>query len=226
MTFASAAIVTLLVAGPLAQTQTPPPPPPTTPPVGQQTAPPPGTQRPTTPAPALPTPPKPVVPFPEGAKIAFVSLAGIVAESKLGKEGSEQMKKFYEKESAPLVVLQKKITDLENEINSQRNVLTPEALQAKGRNLDSMKRQLQYDSNELQAKVGEFNGQLVKGLETKVLPIIDALRNEKGLWVILADQGDGQQAGGLSVVSFHPGLDLTAEIIKRLDAVTPSVGGK
>jgi outer membrane protein len=223
MTLASAVIVTVLVSRGFAQTTPPPPPPP---PAGQQATPPATQTRPATPAP-LPTPPKPTVPFPEGAKIAFVSLNAIVIESKLGKQGQEEMKKFVDRESAPLTAKQKSITDLEKEIQTQGTLLMADAISRKQRDLETMKRQFQYDQNEFQAKVAEFNQQLVKNLEAKVLPIIDAIRTEKGLWVIFADQGSDQNgAAGLSVVSFHPGLDLTAEIVKRLDAATPAAAGR
>ena len=221
MSLASAALVTVLAAGPMAQTQTTPPPPP---PAGQQATPP----RPQTPAPPLPTPTKPAVPFPADAKIGFVSLNAIVATSKLGKQGQEDMKKLVDRLQADLTARQKTITDMENELRIQAPLLQADAAAAKQRSIDQAKRDLTYKQNDMQAEVGQFNATLVNGLEAKVLPILDAIRTEKGLWVIFADQGNDPQNGpaGLSVVSIHAGLDLTAEVIKRLDAVTPDPGAK
>jgi hypothetical protein len=55
------------------------------------------------------------------------------------------------------------------------------------------------------------------------MPVIDALRTEKGLWVILGVQDTDQNgAGQLIVASANPGLDLSQEIIKRLDAKYPA----
>src|SRR5437867_3847463 len=115
------ALTTVLVAGSASayQTQTTPPPakppaqttpPPTKPPA--QTTPPPTTP-PATP-PLLPTaPPKPAVPFPAEAKVAFVNLQSVVADSKLGKAGSAQMKTLGDQMNAELASAQKKITDLQ-----------------------------------------------------------------------------------------------------------------
>jgi Skp family chaperone for outer membrane proteins len=218
MTLASAALVTVFAAGPIAQTQTPPPPPPT----GQTAQPPPARPQPP-PLPTPQTPAKPPVPFPADAKIAFVSLNAIVATSKLGKQGQEQMKTFVDKWQTDLTARQKAITDMENEVRIQAPLLQPAAVAEKNKQIDQMKRDLQYKQNDFQAEVGAFNQQLVQGLEAKVLPILDAIRTEKSLWVIFADQGSDQNgAAGLSVVSINPGLDLTAEVIKRLDAATPA----
>ena len=49
------------------------------------------------------------------------------------------------------------------------------------------------------------------------MPIVDGLRKEKGLWAIF---GVRQDPGGLELVSGDPALDLSAEVIKRLDAAS------
>jgi outer membrane protein len=211
-------MVTVLVAAPIAQTQnqTPPPPPPT----GQQATPPP-----TTPAPALPTPPKPAVPFPAGAKIGFVSLGAILGGSKLGKAGTDEMQAFMKKGQDELAAKQNAINNAETELRAQASLLSPEAREAKQRDIDRQKRELEYRRNDLNAEMGALNERLVKNLEAKVLPILESIRTERDLWVIFADQGSNEQAAaGLSVVSYHQGLDLTPEVIKRLDAATPATG--
>ena len=45
-----------------------------------------------------------------------------------------------------------------------------------------------------------------------MLPIVEEIRNERGLWMIFAL---GESA---DIVAAHAGLDLTADVIKRLDA--------
>src|SRR3954464_11270123 len=98
----SSALMTVLAAGSAAAYQTTPPPakppaqnPPTTPP--QTTTPPPLMQ------------PKPAVPFPAEAKVAFVNLQSVVADSKLGKAGSAQMKQLADQMNSELTSAQNKI---------------------------------------------------------------------------------------------------------------------
>ena len=215
MTLASASLAMLISAGTALAQTTPPPvqtPPPATP-----------TQ---TPPPALPTPPgaqaapRPApVPFPADSKIGFVNLQAVVSESKLGKQGSDQLKALSDRLDGELTTLQKKITDLEKEIQTQQAVLSPASLKAKQTQGEELARQFQFQQSERNAKVQKLQEDLLGNFEEKVVPIVDALRTEKSLHVIFAVQGQSQ--GGLAVMSYHPGIDLTAEVIKRLDAATP-----
>jgi len=218
MTFASALLATLMAAATAyAQTTPPPtqtPPPQTTPPVGQGAKPPalpapPGTT--TTPAKPLTPPP----PFPPDSKFGFVNMQVIVSESKLGKQGSEQMNAFSAKINGDLQAKQKAVADLQKEIQGQSTVLQPSALAAKQSQLESLSRQFQFDQNEAQAKIQELNQQLLDNFEQKVLPIIEAIAKEKNLYAVWS-AGDNT---GLAYA--YAGLDLSQEVIKRLDAITP-----
>jgi len=195
------------------------PPPTTTTPPPQTTAPPP-LLPPQTPAkPATPPPP-----FPADAKVAFVSLQAVVGESKLGKAGSTQMQDLGEKMKAELSGTQKKIADLQKEIQQGQGVLNSSVLLTKQSQLEQANRDLQHQQDNWQARITEFNGQLLSSFSEKVVPIVEELRIEKGLWVIFAVQDN--EGSGLAVLAANPGLDLTAEVVKRLDAKFPGPAGK
>jgi len=217
------ALMTVLAAGSAAAYQTQPPP---TRPPGQTTPPPttpPATPPQTTPAPPL-MPPKPAVPFPADPKVGFVNLQLVVQESKLGKVGSGEMKKLGDQMNTELTSAQKKITDLQKELQTGAGVLSATSLQMKQSQLEQLGRDFQHLQDNWNAKVQEFNKQLLEGFSDKVVPIVEEVRTEKGLWVIFAVQ-DGE-GGGLAVLAANPGLDLTAEIVKRLDAKHPGTAGK
>ena len=216
-------ISTLFVAAAAAQT-TPPtqrPTPPATPPA----------QKPTTPAqtpPALPTPPAPkpaavAVPFPADAKIAFVSMQTIVAESKLGKSGSLKMKDLHDKNLGELKVKADAITAHQQKMESQKGVISDAALAQMGRQLESMQRDAQNKQAEFTSAEQNLNDDLLRDFQDKVSPIIEALRVEKGLWVIFAVQ-DADNPGMVTIASANEGLNLSSEIVKRLDAKTDPAG--
>ena len=60
------------------------------------------------------------------------------------------------------------------------------------------------------------NQELLESFTQKVLPIVEKIREDMGLWVIFAVQEDG---GGLAVAATHKGLDLSMEVVKRLNAI-------
>jgi uncharacterized caspase-like protein len=57
---------------------------------------------------------------------------------------------------------------------------------------------------------------LKNDLEQRVMPILEQIRTQRSLWVVFA--GDQTR-----LVALHPGLDLTAEVVRGLDAVTSDI---
>jgi Skp family chaperone for outer membrane proteins len=191
-------------------TQAPPPPtqtpPPTTqaPPAGQK----PADQKP--PAPAEPAP------FPAESKFAFISPQAVLSQSELGKAGQQLLEDLQKKKQAELDALAKKMEALQTELKNQAATLSPDAFQAKQREFNKLQMQDQFERQQAQSEMEGLNRKLLDEFETKVLPIINEIRKEKNLLAIFAVQpGDG---GGMSPIAFDPGLDLTAELVKRLNA--------
>lgn len=209
MTLASTTLISLLAVGTaFAQTTPPPKTPPTTPPAGQQTTPPPVVPR---PAP---------VPFPADSKIAVVNLQIVVSESKLGKAGQDQMKKLGDSKTSDQQALAKKVQDLQSQIQSQGGVLSPTALAQKQSDLDKASRDLQHFQDDAQAQIKELNDQLLDNFQDKVIPIVEEIAKEKGLFLVLSLQDSAP------LLYIHPGLDLSEEVVKRLDVKYPGAIGK
>jgi len=204
------AVSSLLVAG-SALAQTAPPPAQTPPPAGQAAKPP------VTPQ-ATPTPtPKPVVPaepFPAGAMVAYIDLQRVVAESKLGKQGHDAMQALNDKLSNDLQAKNKEIVALQDRIKQQQNIVSDAVLQGMGRDLEKLQRTAQFMQQDSQVQIDQLQQQLLSGFQEKVLPIVEALRKEKGLWIVFA-LGDNS-----NIAAAHAGLDLSPEVVKRLDAIT------
>ena len=201
----TAFVLTALCAAASASAQTtPPPPPPTTqaPPTGQK------------PTPPTPTPeqkPAEPVPFPAGAKMGFVDLQRVVEQSALGQAGREQIKKLGDKLGTDLAAKNKEIQALQEKINTQKSVASPDVLQGWLKELDRLQRQAQFEQENAQVEIQQMERQLLENFSQKVLPLIEAMRAEKDLWMVFA-LGDNSP-----IAAAHPGLDLTPELIKRLD---------
>jgi len=157
------------------------------------------------------------VPFPADAKIAFIDFQTLVSDSKIGKTGSARMKVLTDKQAADLNARSKAIQTLQQQIQQQTGVLSPQALQEKQADLSKLQREAQYAQQDWQAQVDSLNKQLLDDFQEKALPIVEEVRKEKGLWAIFNLQSSG-------VVASHPGLELSAEVVKRLDAKYP--GGR
>ena len=211
----TALISVVVVGGSLlaqAQTQTPPPPP------GQTT--PPAGQKPPVPPPLVPAPAKPApVPFPPDAKVAYVQFQLIVQESKQGKCGQEAMKKFQDDHSKELLTKQKAAKDLSDKIDSQKGIVSDAVINSMSRDLDKMQREFNMMQDQVKADQESLNQQLLEEFQNKVIPIVEAMRAEKGLWMVLAVPES-------QIVAANTGLDLSLEAVKRLDDKFPTCPGK
>jgi Skp family chaperone for outer membrane proteins len=173
---------------------------------GQQQPPPPKTP----PAVAAPAP-QPAA-FPADAKIGFVNFPAVVEQSQHGKTGMKELEELSNKKNAEIGAKNKEIAALQEKHKAQQSVAKPETLNAMAKEIDKLTFELQYMQKQAQADIDELRERLLDTFQKKVLPIVEAIRNERNLWVVFSTADSGPAA-------IHPGLDLTAEVIKRLDAV-------
>jgi Skp family chaperone for outer membrane proteins len=141
----------------------------------------------------------------------------IVSTSKLGKAGQDRMKVLTDQQNADLGAKSKTLQALQQEIQSQGSVLTPAALAAKNSEMDKLQRAAQFAQQDWQAQADTLNKQLLQDFQEKLLPVLEGLRAEMNLWAIFS-------VGDSGAAAVHPGLNLSTEVIKRLDAKYP--GGK
>ena len=203
--FAIAALALALTAGPaLAQT------PPTAKPAGETQKPaPPSTLKPADAAPAAqPAAPKP---FPEGAKIAYIDLQYIASNSSEGRAATSKIQEFTKKKTAELEGKQKALEAARNKLLQGGTVLSENARGQMEKEIDKMARELQYAQQEAQSEQQSLTADLQNDFQTRLNPIIDQVANEKGLHYVLSIADSG-------VVWVNTGLNISAEVMKRLDA--------
>ncbi len=193
------ALLAVLVAG-NAMAQTPP----TTPPPPAQTPPAASTAKPA-PAPvALP-------PFPAESKIGFVDLQSVVAQSILGKAGTTQIEQLSKKLEGELVALQTKLKDAQTRQQTQASLLSEVASAQLAKDIDRLNREFTFKQQEAQSGLQTMQADLLADFEKKVLPILESLAKERNLHAVfnVADSG---------AVYVFPGLNLSPELVKRVDA--------
>ena len=164
---------------------------------------------PTVPTPT-PTPPPAAVPFPADAKVGFVDMQYVISQSKLGKAGMEKIQALGTKQTTERNQRNTEIQKLQQDLQAGSSVLTPAVINEKTVELEKRTREAQFLAQSQQADLESLNKQLLSDFETKVLPLVEQIRAERGLWLIFT--ADTPIAAG------HPGLNLSLEVIKRLDS--------
>ena len=204
--FAIAALALALPAGPvLAQTAgTAKPAPETQKPAA------PGTQKPAEPA-ATP-PAQAPKPFPEGAKIGYIDLQYIASNSAEGKAATTKIQEYAKKKTAELEGKQKALEAARSKLLQGGTVLSESARGQMEKEIDKMARELQFAQQEAQSEQQALTADLQNDFQTRLNPVIDQVANEKGLHYVLSIADSG-------VIWANTGLNISSEVMKRLDAI-------
>lgn len=151
-------------------------------------------------------------PFPEGAKVAYLFMQGIFTGSNGGKAASAKVQEWEKKKTAEIQTKVKEAEALQAKINQGATVLSESARSQAQRDLQRLQREIQAMQEDAQLEGQQLQEQLLAEFSRKVNPIIATVAKERGLHMIfsVSDQAN--------VAWADPGLDLTQEIIKRVDA--------
>jgi Skp family chaperone for outer membrane proteins len=198
-----AALILVLGAGPaFAQAAQQPPAtpaqqPPATPPPAQQPA--------TTPA-----APQPPAPFPQGAKVAYVNLPMVAQNSSQGKAASAKIEELQKKKQGELQDKNKQLQAAQQKLAQGGTVLNEQARGQLEKDIERMTREIQFAQQNAQAEVQDLTQDLQEEFRLKLMPIINEIGKERDLHLIFS-------AGDAGMIWAHPGLDITQDVIKRLD---------
>ncbi len=174
----------------------------------------PAVQKPATPPPAVKQPP---APFPEGAKIAYVNLQQVFEESKDGKAARARSDELQNRKL-------KEIDDKRKQIEANQTLLKSPSLPADKR--AALSREVERGNTEItrlqqdaQRELQELQSELQNQFTRRLGPVTQQLAREKGLQMILTINAQ-------TIFWADPSLDLTAELIRRLDAATSAAAPK
>lgn len=190
-------------------------------PVFAQTAPPAGAPKPQTPAQPPATPPTaaqpapkpatPPVPFPQDAKIAFIDINTIAATSAAGKEATKRLAALNDKKLAEINEKNKQLQAAQTKLNTGGAVLNDTARAQLEKEIDRMQRDIQFTQQNAQAEMQELQNDLQAEFQKRLLPVIEEVAKEKGLHAVFSVADSG-------AAYVHAGLNLSEEVVKRLDA--------
>jgi len=194
----------------------PKPAPPAT--AGQQPAPPGQQPAPAPAAPAVQTPtpaPQPPAPFPQGAKIAYFNIQRVASESAEGKASTAKVQALMQKKQTDINDKGKSLQANQAKLQTSGAVMSEQARGQLEKEIERQQVEGQRLQQDAQAEVQELQQELQADFQRKLLPIIQQVAQEKGLQLLLSQADAG-------IVWAGPGLDLTTEIVKKLDAARPA----
>jgi outer membrane protein len=175
-------------------------------------------------APPAQTPPKqaapapvmqPPAPFPAGAKIGVVNLQLIAQNSAEGKAASGRVQALIQKKQTEGADKTKQLQANQQKLQTSGGVMSDAARAALEKDIERQQREGERFQQDAQAEINELQQELQGEFQKKLFPLLQQLAQEKGLQVLLSQQDSG-------VIWLEPGIDLTAEAVKKLDAASPA----
>jgi outer membrane protein len=190
-------------------------------PVFAQTAPPAQPPKPAQPAPAQPAAPTPQVPaqppapFPQGAKVAYINPQLIFQQSVEGKAAIARVQALVQKKQTEGQTKAKQLQDNQTKLQSSGSVMNEAARSQLEKEIERQQREGERFQQDAQAEINEIQQEVNNEFGKKLQPIIEQIATEKGLHFVFnaADAGFAWVA---------PGLDISADVIKKLDAAKPA----
>ncbi len=167
-------------------------------------------QKPAQPTPAPPPIVQPPAPFPAGAKIGVVNLQAIASNSVEGKAASGRVQALIQKKQTEGAERSKALQANQQKLSQGGSLMNEAARAALEKEIEKQNVDGQRFQQDAQAEINELQQELQGEFQKKLFPILQALAQEKGLHMLLSVQDAG-------VIWAEPGIDLTAEAIKKLD---------
>jgi Skp family chaperone for outer membrane proteins len=164
-----------------------------------------------------PKPTEPVAPalapapllFPVGVKFAFLDFQKVASDSVSGKLATRTLEEFRTKKLTEIEGQGKELQALTSRRDS--GVLSGPALLQISKDVDKLQRAIQFSQQNAQAEIQQLQSELQIDFEKRVTPVVTAIAKEKGLHAVFA-------ADPAIALYINPDLDISGEVIKRLDA--------
>ncbi len=147
------------------------------------------------------------------AHIILVDFDRVSRESLVGKDIAAQMESHRVDLEKKARAIQDELKKEEQEITKQRNIISPEAFQERVRAFQQKARQKQAELQDLQQQARRAMQQAQLEVQRVLRPIVKQVMDAHGANMVLDKALVSQHAAG---------LDVTTEVIEKLDQAMPS----
>lgn len=164
------------------------------------------------------------LPFAAGALEAQTLKIGYInsQEILLNAPGAEEAQTQFDTEMAgyqnEISLLETELENMEASLQQQQLTLSPEAKANREQQLQAKFQEYQQRTGQLQELANQRRAALIQPVMDNITAVIELLR-EEGAYSLILDAAAG------SIVSGDPALDLTQEVIMRLQADATVTGG-
>ena len=144
-------------------------------------------------------------------KIGYINSAEIVQSAPGSAEAQAQFDTELEASQQEIQRLEAELQNLNQQLQQQQLTLSPEAKANREQQLQIKAQEYQQRAASLQEHANQRRAELVQPIMDQITEVIEELR-EEGNYAMILDAAAG------SIISADPTLDLTQEVLRRLEA--------
>jgi len=144
-------------------------------------------------------------------KIGYVNMQEVIDKSKPGRQAQETLKEKFGDRRQKLAEKQESIRQLQQTLDKDKALMSQKELDKKTAEIGKRKKKFQQQVAELQKEIAQEENKLANQILKPTPAIIATVAKDKQVSAVF----ERRQSGLLYI---DEGLDLTAEVIKRLDA--------
>jgi len=148
-------------------------------------------------------------------KLGFIDSRKIIAEAPGAKEAQAMFDKEMQGYQAQLKVMEDSLKSLMDDYQQKSTTLSPEAKKQREDAIRAKQEAYQQKASQLEEQAGSRQQQLVQPVMDRIKAVISQLRQEGG-YAMIFDVG----SQGSGVVAADTSLDLTSEVLARLNKAT------
>ena len=148
--------------------------------------------------------------FPSDSRIGYVDVEKVAVLSREGKSATAQLEALRARKAAEVASRGKQIELLQEKLSAGSAVLNEAAFTRLQREFQRAQLDFQRFNEDAQAEVRDTQQQLWRAFTTRLFPVVGEVATERNLWAVFSSDS--------TLLWHHPGIDLSEEIAKRLDA--------
>jgi len=146
-------------------------------------------------------------------KIGYIDSQRVMAQAPGAQEIRDSLSKAMAGFRQQLQPLQDSLQQLMNDYQQQQSVMTPQRRQQQEDLIRQKQQEYQQKQQDLQQQAQQKQQDLMKPITDRIQVVLDDIRRQQGFLIIF----DASSSG---IITADPSLDLTDEVIKRLQALS------
>jgi outer membrane protein len=162
---------------------------------------------------SAPTPARPPEPFPVGAKVAFINPQAILQQSIDGKAAIGRINALIQKKQKEGEDKAKLLQGNQQKLQTSGSVMNEAARTQLEREIDRQQKEIERFQQDAQAEINDLQQEVQTEFLKKVNPVLEQVAIEKGVQIVL-------NAEAQIFAWANMGLDLSPDIVKKLDAAS------